>query len=230
VLILGVALMAAGTNQSVRADDVGGSRVIPVDAVAYGSTHGDWGARYWQWVLSIPAATNPGSDTTGEHCGEGQQGSVWFLGSTFGGDAVTRDCTVPAGKALFFPIATVIGGAGAFDCDPTVPGVACNLADLRVIVGAATDEVSLEVTLDGKRLRRLHDQRVQTPVFTLTFPPDNVFGAPPGTIAPNVADGYWVMLSPLRVGTHTLHSKAVFTGGIFAGTVIEATTHLTVIP
>jgi hypothetical protein len=57
-----------------------------------------------------------------------------------------------------------------------------------------------------------------------------VFGAPPGTLSPNVADGYWVMLSPLRVGTHTLHSRAEFTGGIFAGTVIEATTHLTVVP
>jgi hypothetical protein len=230
VLSLSVALMTVGTSGPARAHDDGRASVIPIDAVAYGSTYGEWGARYWQWVLSIPAATNPGSDTTGEFCREGQQGPVWFLGSTFTSDPVTRHCTVPAGKALFFPIATVISGAGAYDCDPTVPDVPCNIAALRVIAGDATDPVSLEVTIDGKRLRNLRGQRVQTPVFTLTYPEGNVFEAPPGTLGPNVADGYWLMLAPLSVGKHTIRSRAVFTGGFFEGNVIEATTYLTVVP
>lgn len=230
VLGLAAALAVAGTSGPVRAHDSGRARVIPVEAVAFGSTYGEWGARYWQWVLSIPADRNPGSDTTGAFCGEGQQGPVWFLGSTFGGDPVTRHCTIPAGKALFFPIASVISGAGAYDCDPTAE-VACNIAELRTIAGAATDPLSLEVTIDGRRLNQVRGQRVETPVFTLTFPPDNAFAVdPPGTVSPNVADGYWLMLAPLSVGKHTIRSRAVFTGGVFDGEVIEATTHLTVVP
>jgi hypothetical protein len=230
VLGLAVALAAAGTSGSARAHDSGRARVIPVDAVAYGSTYGEWGARYWQWVLSIPADRNPGLDTTGAFCGEGQQGPVWFLGSTFGGDPVTRQCTIPAGKALFFPIASVISGAGAYDCDPTVPGVPCNIAEMRAIAGNATDPLTLEVTIDGRRLRHLSGQRVETPVFSLTFPEDNAFGAPAGVLGPQVADGYWLMLAPLSVGPHTIRSRAVFTGGVFEGQVIEATTHVTVAP
>jgi hypothetical protein len=230
VLGLTVALMTVGTSGPARAHDGRGAKVIPIDAVAYGSTYGEWAARYWQWVLSIPAATNPGNDTTGEFCAEGQQGPVWFLGSTFTSDPATRHCTVPAGKALFFPIATVISGAGAYDCDPTLPDVPCNIAALRVIAGDATDSVSLEVSIDGKGLRHLAGQHVQTPAFTLTYPEGNVFEAPPGTLGPNVADGYWLMLAPLSAGKHTNRSRALFTGGLFAGSVIEATTYLTVVP
>ena len=158
-----------------------------------------------------------------------RSGYIWFLGSTFGGAAVTRNCTVPAGKAIFFPIATVIAGAGALDCEPTGSGP-CNLATLRVLAAEPDDRVTLEVRLDGKPLRALRQQRVQTPVFTLTFPANNVFDAPPGVNAPNVADGYWIMLSPLRPDSHLVYSKGVFTGPVFNGVAIEATTHLTIGP
>lgn len=181
-------------------------------------------------MLSIPAATNPATDTTGIHCGEGQAGPVWFLAGIFGSGTITRDCTVPAGKALFFPLANGVFGAGAFDCEPTVPGVTCNLATLRIAAAASMDAVTLAASLDGKALKKLHDQRVQSPVVTLTYPADSVFGVPPGTYTPNVADGYWLMLAPLSVGAHTLHFKAEITGGVFAGTVIEVTYHLTVGP
>jgi hypothetical protein len=56
-----------------------------------------------QWALGQPYATGPIADTTGENCGEGQSGPVWYLAGTFGGAAV-RDCDVPAGKQLFFPL------------------------------------------------------------------------------------------------------------------------------
>jgi hypothetical protein len=32
---------------------------------AYRKTYGEWSARWWQWVRSIPAGTNPLLDTTG---------------------------------------------------------------------------------------------------------------------------------------------------------------------
>src|SRR4029079_2045176 len=63
-------------------------------------------AEWWQFVSSIPVAENPGFDPTGEKCFMGQRGSTWFLIGTFGG-TVTRTCSVPADKEIFFPVGTI---------------------------------------------------------------------------------------------------------------------------
>src|ERR1700739_4045817 len=39
-------------------------------------------ARWWQWVLSIPADNNPTLDTTGQDCMVGQQGPIWLCAVT----------------------------------------------------------------------------------------------------------------------------------------------------
>ena len=228
MMVVGLGLMMAGTRSMTQADDDARSTVIPRDANTYGNSYGEWSARWWQWAFSIPAATNPGLDETGAHCAEGQSGPVWFLASSFFGGTFHRTCTVPAEKALFFPIIQAVFGAGAFDCEPTVPGVACNLATLRMAAAAAMDPVTLTASLDGKQLRDLQDQRVQSPVFTLTYPEDNAPQVSPGTYAPQVADGYWLMLAPLAAGTHTIHFKSIITGGPFAGSETEVTYYLTV--
>jgi hypothetical protein len=110
ITVVVIGLMTAGTIRGAQAQD--DEQITPVNANAYGNTYGEWSARWWQWLLSIPAATNPNSDTTGANCAQEQAGPVWFLAGTFGGSAVTRSCTVPAGKALFFPILNSIFGAG----------------------------------------------------------------------------------------------------------------------
>ena len=224
VTVVVVGLMTAGTIQGAQADE----QIIPVNTNAYGNTYGQWSARWWQWLLSIPMATNPNFDTTGANCAQKQAGPVWFLAATFGGSAVTRSCTVPAGKALFVPILTSIFGAGAGDCDPTNPGVLCNLADLRVTTAGALDSVTLTASIDDQSLANLRHQRVQSPALTITYPVGAVFGVNAGTDAPNVSDGYWLMVPPLPAGQHTIHFKGVFTGGPSKGTVIEVTDHLTV--
>jgi hypothetical protein len=150
------------------------------------------------------------------------------LAASYFGGTFTRDCTVPAEKALFFPIVPAVFGAGVFDCEPTVPDVACNLATLRMAAAASMDAVTLKASLDGKPLRDLHDQRVQSPAFTLTYPVDNVPEVSPGTYTPHVADGYWLMLAPLSAGAHTLHFKSIITDGPFAGIETEVTYHLTI--
>ena len=224
VMVVVVGVMMAGTIPVAQA-----ANVIPRNENAYGNSYGEWSARWVQWLLSIPAATNPAADLTGAHCGEGQAGPVWFLAGTFGGSA-TRDCTVPAGKALFFPIVVTMWGAGVFDCEPTVPGVPCNLAALRGIAAASVDSVTLEASIDHKRLKDLTNQRVQAPAYTITYPADNVYGLPAGIYAPNVADGYWIMIPPLSAGKHSIHFKGEITGGVFAGFVVEVTYHLTIEP
>jgi len=217
-LVLGLTLLP--TKPLAKSE--GNPGVIPPNGKAYGSTYGGWGAKWWQWVFSIPAPVNPNLDPTGANCGQGQSGPVWFLAGTFG-DSPTRTCAVPTGKALFFPVLNIAFGAGVFDCEPTVPGVPCNVDTLRAAAAAAMDNpLLLEVSIDGAPLQNLSAYRAQSPVFSLTFPDDAVFGLPTGTFTPQVADGYWVLLAPLSKGAHIIHSKGIANNGFVA----EVTTNL----
>ena len=71
---------------------------------------------WWQWVMSIPSADSPVYDKTGNRCGIGQRGDVWFLaGSTSG--KVTRRCTVPAGVKLLVPVVNTLCYPDAVDTE-----------------------------------------------------------------------------------------------------------------
>src|SRR3954470_21116236 len=79
------------------------SGIFPINSRPYGQSYGQWAVAWWQWALSVPAASNPVADTTGEFAGEGQSGPVWFVAGTFQNSA-ERSFTVPAGKALLMPV------------------------------------------------------------------------------------------------------------------------------
>jgi hypothetical protein len=179
---------------------------------------------WWQWLLSIPAATNPNLDETGENCAVGQSGRVWFLAGSFGG-TFERICTVPLGTALLFPILNAVFGSAVGDCEPSVPGVQCNVNVLRAGAAAIVDNPkTLVVSVDNAMLQALETYRVRSPIFSLTLPEGAVFGLPSGMSMPNVSDGYWLMLTPLSPGEHTIYIKGV-TNSDFVN---EVTYHLTV--
>jgi hypothetical protein len=222
ILLAVLGLVLAPTIPTANADPK--PKIFPLDTSPYGNTYGEWTAQWWQWLMSIPEATNPNFDTSGAHCAVGQAGPVWFLAGSFGG-SFTRACTVPAGKALLLTPLTQLNGAGAFDCEPTAPDP-CNINALRALAAAFADSATaLEVTVDGHTLKDVPAHRVQSPVFTLTYPEGAVFGLPSGTFTPNLSDGYWLLLAPLSTGSHTIRLKG--TVGIFT---VEVTWHLTVSP
>src|SRR5262245_36374210 len=206
-------LIAVAMMSSASAEDDHHPRVFPRDSSPYGNTYGEWSAQWWQWITAIPADINPNIDPNGQHCGEGQAGPVWFLAGGFPGFPVgTRSCTVPAGKALLFPLPNTLYGAGAGDCTPTVPDVPCNLTALRQAAAVDIDSRVLpRVEIDNLKIHNLRDFRVQSPVMTLTYPEDNVVQlvltsliVPAGTHTPNVSDGYFLLIAPLSRGTHTI--------------------------
>jgi hypothetical protein len=72
---------------------------------------------------------------------------------------------------------------------------------------------NLSVTVDGIPIKKL--RRVQSEVFTVALPKDNVFVAfnicgdlKAGIYSPAVDDGIYVLVDPLDVGTHALHIHA----------------------
>jgi len=169
-------------------------------------------AEIYQWLLSIPSSTNPGIDTTGEHCMVGQRGSVWFLLEGFPG-TFTRSCSIPEGVSLFFEtIAASVWNS------PNVCGQGpenLSVKDLRAIAKPFIDSATGQsVEVDGNPVKKL--TRVQSDVYALAEPADNVIlpscggDQPAGIYAPVITDGYFVLLKPLPVGNHTLHFKQRF--------------------
>lgn len=205
VVVLAVLLLVGAGSDVLAA--TARPRVLPPRARPFGASYEQWAARWWQWALSIPVDQNPLLDPTGEDCAVGQSGRVWFLAGTFGGGSATRTCTVPAGKALFFPIVNAVFVA-------TEPGETEEIAHevLREHIDRV-DVGTLAVELNGVPIPNLGSYRAHSPTFSVVFPEDNLFGAPAGFYPIAAADGYWIMLAPLPPGTHTLHFRGVLPNG-----------------
>jgi hypothetical protein len=100
VLVGLVACLCAAWAQA----DAPAPRIAPIHSKPAGQTYGRWAADWWEWALGIPAAVNPLTDTTGEHCAQRQVDEVWFLADWRPPTPVARACKLPAGKSLFFPL------------------------------------------------------------------------------------------------------------------------------
>ncbi len=170
-------------------------------------------ARWWQWVLEIPAAENPLLDTTGEFAGVDQSGPVWFLAGTWGGGPATRTFSVPAGKPLFFPIVNYF--ASGYLHAPRLgmdfpPGPS---AYERALCKEFIDTVTyLACEVDGVAIEITEQNREQSVPFALYLPAGNLFQEAPTWSAPGVDDGYYVLLAPLPAGAHTIHFAAAGPG------------------
>jgi hypothetical protein len=155
----------------------------------------------------MPADHNPLTDS--EDCSAGQLGPVWFLGGPFfpapGIDF--RNCKVPPGKALFFPIINT-------ECSNLEPfpwfGATAEdrLACAKINADPMTD---LFAEVDGVPLGDLSGYRTVSPNYFFTAPPNNVLGVDAGS-GESVGDGYYLMLAPLSAGKHTIHFAALSNG------------------
>jgi hypothetical protein len=195
-------------------------------------------AEWQQWSLSIPASVNPVPDSTGIYCMVGQRGALWFLVGSSGSGPIMRTCMVPEGTTLFFPVINFVNIDTPKVCGQGPKRIP--VEDLRAGAAAFIDgAINLLVEVDGKPIGNL--QRVQSNVFEIALPEDNVFdapcsslgGVPAGIYSPAVDDGYYVLLSPLKGGKHTLHIHAENLGDPSNPDddfVLDVTYHLTVVP
>lgn len=53
-----------------------------------------------------------------------------------------------------------------------------------------------QVSVDGVNFQNLQNYRIQSKMFNVTFPQDNIFGGRPGPTQ-SVSDGWFIMLQPL---------------------------------
>jgi hypothetical protein len=216
---------------------------VAANSPVYGKTYGEWGGEWSKWAFSFPDGMNPVQDETGELCDLGQSGPVWFLAGTFGASVTEaeRHCTIPSGKAIFYPLVNAtwidVPGDEIFTDEEVRWIVASLVGDLYCQMTSTLDtfttpnlgEVSAPISA---RLRNA--VRAQSPKFRLNLPEGAIGGFPPGENERLITGGYWVMLPPLTPGEHvlTLHGAQCSEndeGVIEKVFETEVTYHLTVV-
>jgi hypothetical protein len=236
VLALAIAATAYSGVASAAAHVVDDEDIVfDADEAPFGISYSQWTSRLWQHMLSIPAPINQFTEGTLNACWSGQNGPAWFLvGKLLLGGTSIRSCTIPADKALFFPVYNSI-----WIDTPGVCGQGAPMTVREMRTSATSSLVALttmSVELDGKPIGGLREHRHKSQVFDVTLPEDNVFNlpcttfglgtVPGGVYAPAVDEGYYVMLKPMSEGGHTLRIRSADSNGFDQ----DVTYHLSVRP
>jgi hypothetical protein len=168
----------------------------------------------------LPANKNPLLDTTGVNCGvdQNKNGTFFFLVGALDSTPVVRNCTVPVGKTIVFPVVNALYGAF-----PTDPAAERTEAYVRSQVEYAAEATGLYVEVDGTKVSNLNRYLEQSDLFNVTLPANNIFGADAGQVLSPAADsGYYIGLTPMIPGKHKIVIK-----GTLDGTSINVTYNLT---
>jgi hypothetical protein len=195
--VLGVFLVL-GAHIHVQAQNVETVRVLPPHAEVAGKPLGEWAGIWWQWALSFPVSLSPVFDRTGDRCHLGQSGPVWFLAGLSSSDplriSVVRECTVPPGKHILFPVFN--GFQSGDPWDPRTCDEACDEPSLT------PTDVVLAARINGVDVPDLkaHFESTAPGCFVIVLPAENEFGAPAGCYEPACATGWYLMLAPLPAG------------------------------
>jgi hypothetical protein len=174
--------------------------VLAPDAIVAGKSQNDWAEQWWQWATDNPPGANPIEDLTGEFAYLGDQGDVFFLAGGFGPSTITRTISVQKGQHIFFPLINAITWREVSLYDDLTQ-------DLEEFLG---NPDFLYAELDGVALvdpADLPNWLQQSPDNFDLFVRDgdffNSFGVDVG-VYPSQQRGWWLMLTPLKVGSHTL--------------------------
>ena len=109
--------------------------------------------------------------------------------------------SVPSGKALLFPPLTT-------ECSYAEDTTLKTEAQLRSCAVNGNQGGMPHVVVDGITFHSLQTYEVQSSLFSFTFPPNNIFGAPAGP-SQTVSHGWFIMLEPLSPGKHTVHLSGI---------------------
>ncbi|HZN65662.1 MAG TPA: hypothetical protein VFB66_10185 [Tepidisphaeraceae bacterium] len=179
------------------------SLVFPPNAHPYGKSHGEWVAEFWQYALEFPVEGHPFLDTPEYDFAARQSGKVWFWSAPDG--PITREVDIPHGTALFLTIRDV-----EVSSLEEPPFFGATEQEQRERANWFADRiVDVSVTIDGVPVENVEDYRFESPQFSFDAPTPWIFGATGGA-GTSVGDGYYMMIKPLPVGTHTIEYSGTF--------------------
>ena len=196
------------------------AQVLPPSSLPYGYSYQEWSAKWWQFYYGQSTDNMRPLGFSGI-C-EGPASRVLFLNGAPATTTETNHVTILAGTPLFFAILAFAADNTSCPTNTFTTNSADVLADEAVAGwnGAAT---LTTCTIDGVAVPGLDNPT--TTIYNVVSPPfsyttaekDNIVAVAEGepclpgglTIYPAVADGVYLMLSPLSPGKHTIHSVGV---------------------
>lgn len=182
------------SNGPYRSEEIG---ILPPHSTLDGKSLGDWGGSWWQWAFSFSRDSSPISDPSGSLCGLGQDanGKVWFLAGSYSTEPVVRECVMPAGRTLFFPIINFV------HYSPRGRITTCGQVT-EAVAGSTERPTNLFVRIDDKALT---DPDLHREASVNCFDPFERLGDGARSWAyPAASNGYWIAVAPLSTGTHVL--------------------------
>ena len=200
-------------------------RVIPPHANYRGLSYGEWGAEWWKALFSIPVVDDSHPYLNGGTFGW-VKGVLFIMGPI--GEA-TMDLAIPAGTPLL--VAVINAECSILEPDPYHGE---NESELRACANGHIDNTSgVFAEIDGVAVADLDAYRFESPLFEFgPLPEDNVLAylgldAPAGATSLSVDAGFYLLLAPPCVGTHTIR-----VGGTYdeLGFSIDTTFNITVVP
>jgi hypothetical protein len=210
------------------------AQVLPPSTLPYGLSYQEWSTKWWQW--SLEQSTDHLELVGGPGICDGPASQVRFLAGSLlssGQAAITNRVTVTDQTPLFFTILSV------WDDNSGCPFTTFTAEQLRATVEGDWSAVTVTTcTIDGVPVAGLKNPtntmyHVQSPFFSYTTAErGNVLAGVFGdtcigggvTIYPAVADGVYLMLSPLKPGKHTIHTVGVV-GPLASPFVVEDVTY-----
>lgn len=178
------------------------NKVFSPNSHPYGLSYAQWSTEWWKRAFSLTDAQFNNSND----CSINQYGPIWFLNGTTGSSAA-RNCIIPQGKAILFPIFNAeesISEAQSAPClVPSFPTGTSDIALRQCAVAQINHTTALSAELDGKPIQNLRKFLFISPPFNFFAVNGNAFGISAG-LNRSVSAGYWIILNPLAPGFHTL--------------------------
>jgi hypothetical protein len=215
-LMIGILTALYGGSLWAGESSTNNPGVMPPNSTPLDRSYPEWHLAWWNWALSMPRATNPllNADDPGDQAtaalpvwigpydaSAGQSGHMWFLAETHQyGWTVERDATIPAGKHLCFPLQNYLLWGW-----PPLPEAE---AWMRFYLGLVLDTAEVACEIDGVPIANVERYRHQSPAVPLVVGENNFLRRPAGQYGMMVDDGYYLIVAPLSVGTHTIHWTA----------------------
>lgn len=155
--------------------------------------------QWWQWLYGFPKILNPRQDTLPTPCPFLQSGDVWFLADAEHGELIKRQCKMPVGKSIFFPVLSNIVW--------TPNGTTQTCDEVKELTKFDPNpRYQVSVSLDGVSFPDPESHRIGSrECFDLYA---RVGGENRPQAYPSATDGYWFLLRSLPVGSYELSISA----------------------